>query len=49
VAADVEAFFAETDLPMVAKALSQNLEKLHINRLLRERETSRLSTYLHAR
>jgi puromycin-sensitive aminopeptidase len=49
VATDVEAFFAELDLPVVAKTISQNLEKLRINRMLRERETTRLTTYLETR
>jgi puromycin-sensitive aminopeptidase len=46
VANDVAAYFAETDLPMVAKSVAQNLEKLKTNRLLRERETEALSDYL---
>jgi puromycin-sensitive aminopeptidase len=46
VANDVAAYFAETDLPGVAKTVAQNLEKLQTNRLLRARETEALSEYL---
>ena len=46
VAPDVEAHFAETDLPVAQKTVAQNLEKLRTNRLLRERETSVLKEYL---
>ena len=43
VAADVMAYFAETEIPAIAKALAQNLEKLQMNTLLRERETGTFS------
>jgi puromycin-sensitive aminopeptidase len=46
VAAEVEAFFAETSLPHCAKAIAQNLERLRANVLLRERETKRVASYL---
>jgi hypothetical protein len=49
VAADVEAYFAETDLPAVAKTVAQNLEKLKRNRLLRARETEPVAAYLRNR
>jgi puromycin-sensitive aminopeptidase len=44
VAADVAAYFAETEVPAIAKALAQNLEKLRMNTLLREREAEAFSS-----
>lgn len=45
VAADVKAFFAETPLPEAATSLSQNLELLDANVLLRARETPVVTAY----
>ena len=42
VAADVQAFFAETPVPAIAKTLAQNLEKLEARVALRARESARL-------
>jgi len=46
VAQDVRSFFAETSLPVAAKALRQNLERLSVNTSLRQRETESLAQYL---
>jgi puromycin-sensitive aminopeptidase len=48
VAAEVQAFFAETRLPHAAKSIAQNLERLRANVLLRERETKAVSEFLNA-
>jgi len=48
VAAEVQAFLAETRLPHVAKSIAQNLERLRANVLLRERETKAVSEFLNA-
>jgi puromycin-sensitive aminopeptidase len=45
VAADVKAFFSEHPLPEAARYLTQNLELLDTNVLLRERETPVVSEY----
>jgi puromycin-sensitive aminopeptidase len=42
VAADVQAFFAETPMPAIAKAVAQNLEKLEARVALRARESGKL-------
>ena len=49
IAADVEAFFATTDIPAAHKALTQALERLRVNRDLRLRETERLGRFLEER
>jgi puromycin-sensitive aminopeptidase len=46
VAAEVEAFFAETPVPHAAKAVAQNLERLRANVLLRQRETDAVARFL---
>jgi len=46
VAAEVQAFFAETRLPHATKSLAQNLERLQANVLLRERETAAVANFL---
>ncbi len=46
VAADVAAFFSETEVPTATKAIAQNLERLRANTALRQRETARVSRYL---
>ena len=46
VAAEVEAFFAETRLPHAAKSVAQNLERLRANVLLRQRETEAVAAFL---
>ncbi len=48
VAADVSAFFAETPIPIAAKTVEQNLERMHANVKMRERESGPLSDYLNA-
>ncbi len=45
-AADVQAFFAEHDVPQGRKTLEQHLERLRVNVALREREGSALATAL---
>jgi puromycin-sensitive aminopeptidase len=45
VAADVKAFFAERPIPEAARYLTQNLELLDTNVLLRERETPVVTEY----
>jgi puromycin-sensitive aminopeptidase len=45
VAAEVEAFFAETKLPHAAKSVAQNLERLRANVEMRERETKALKEF----
>jgi hypothetical protein len=45
VAADVKAFFAEHPIPEAARYLTQNLELLDTNILLRERETPVVAEY----
>jgi hypothetical protein len=45
VAAEIEAFFAETSLPHAAMSVAQNLEKLRANVLLRERETHAVNAF----
>ena len=45
VAEDVKAFFATHPIPEAARALTQALEKLEANTLLRRRETPTLTTY----
>ena len=45
VAAEVEAFFAETPLPHAAKSVAQNLERLRANVLLRQRETEAVAKF----
>ena len=42
-AADVEGFFAEHQVPQGALTVAQHLEKLQVNVALREREGTRLS------
>ena len=44
-AADVKSFFAEHPIPEAARFLTQNLELLDANILLRERETPVVSEY----
>jgi len=46
VAAEVEAFFAETPLPHAAKSVAQNLERLRANVLLKQRETEAVARFL---
>ncbi|MGH8957177.1 MAG: M1 family metallopeptidase [Acidimicrobiia bacterium] len=46
VAAEVEAFFAETKLPHAAKSIAQNLEKLRVFVELREREAKSVKEFL---
>lgn len=46
VAAEVEAFFAETRLPHAAKSVAQNLERLRANVMLRKRETNAVGEFL---
>ncbi len=46
VAADVAAFFAETPIPLAAKTIEQNLERLHANVMMRQREAGPLAEYL---
>ena len=46
VAADVTAFFAETPIPLAAKTVEQNLERLNANVAMRERESGPLAEYL---
>jgi puromycin-sensitive aminopeptidase len=46
VAAEVEAFFAETRLPHAAKSVAQNLERLRANVLLKQRETEAVAKFL---
>lgn len=46
VAADVAAFFAETEVPSATKAIAQNLERLKANVALRQRETDAVTSYL---
>jgi puromycin-sensitive aminopeptidase len=46
VAAEVEAFFAETKLPHAAKSIAQNLEMLRVLVELRERETKSVKEFL---
>ncbi|MEX2624931.1 MAG: M1 family metallopeptidase [Acidimicrobiia bacterium] len=46
VAAEVQAFFAETQLPHATKSIAQNLERLRANVLLRERETKAVTEFL---
>ncbi|MGH8927812.1 MAG: M1 family metallopeptidase, partial [Acidimicrobiia bacterium] len=46
VAAEVEAFFAETPMPHCAKSVAQNLERLRANVMLRERETVQVGEFL---
>ena len=43
VAADVDAFFAETELSYAAKALEQKLERMHAMVAMRAREEDGLS------
>ena len=45
VAADVKGFFAEHPIPEAARFLTQNLELLDANVMLRERETSVVTEY----
>jgi hypothetical protein len=45
VAADVKAFFAEHPMPEATRFLTQNLELLDTNVLLRERETPVVTAY----
>jgi puromycin-sensitive aminopeptidase len=49
VAADVKAFFAEHPIPEAARYLTQNLELLDTNVLLRERETPVVTEYFAGR
>ena len=49
VAADVEAFYAETPVPVAQKTVNQNVERMRVNALLRERETQAFSDYLRRR
>jgi aminopeptidase N len=49
VAADVKAFFAERPLPEASRYLTQNLELLDTNVLLRERETPVVTEYFQTR
>jgi puromycin-sensitive aminopeptidase len=44
-AAEIEAYFAETNLPHCAKSIAQNLERLKANVMLRERETQAVNGY----
>ena len=46
VAAEVEAFFAETPLPHATKSVAQNLERLRANVVLRQRETEAVAAFL---
>jgi hypothetical protein len=46
IAAEVEAFFAETKLPHAAKSIAQNLEMLRVLVELRERETKSVKEFL---
>ncbi|HSL24831.1 MAG TPA: M1 family metallopeptidase [Acidimicrobiia bacterium] len=46
VAAEIQAFFAETSLPHCAKSIAQNLERLRANVLLRKRETAAVGEFL---
>ncbi|HKX75018.1 MAG TPA: M1 family metallopeptidase [Acidimicrobiia bacterium] len=46
VAAEVEAFFAETQLPHAAKSIAQNVERLRANVLLRQRESRAVAEFL---
>jgi puromycin-sensitive aminopeptidase len=46
VAQDVQAFFAEHDLPQGRQTLEQHLERLRVNVALREREAARLAAAL---
>ena len=48
VAQDVEAFFAERNLPVVEKTAKQNIERLRANVAIREREAERFSQELNA-
>jgi hypothetical protein len=48
VAAEVEAFLAETPLPNAAKSVDQNLERLRVNVLLRQRESEAVGRFLEA-
>lgn len=45
VAAEVEAFFAETKLPHATKSVAQNLERLRANVEMRERETKAVKEF----
>lgn len=49
VAADVEAFFSDREMPGAQKALTQSLERLRANVALRSRERDRLGRYLAGR
>ncbi len=49
VAADVEAFFAETPVPVAQKTVNQNVERMRVNAMLREREARAFSDYLRER
>jgi puromycin-sensitive aminopeptidase len=46
VAADVDAFFAETPVPVAQKTVNQNVERMRVNAMLREREEASFSQYL---
>jgi hypothetical protein len=46
VAAEVEAFLAETRLPHAAKSVAQSLERLRANVLLRQREAEAVAKFL---
>ncbi len=46
VAADVSAFFAETEVAVAVKTVAQNLERLQANVRMRERESGPLSEFL---
>ena len=46
VAAEVEAFFAETSLPHATKSIAQNLERLRANVEMRSREAKAVSEFL---
>lgn len=48
VAAEVQAFFAETQLPHATKSIAQNLERLRANVSLRERETKAVAEFLNS-
>jgi puromycin-sensitive aminopeptidase len=48
VAAEVEAFLAETPLPHATKSVDQNLERLRVNVLLRQREAEAVGRFLEA-
>ena len=49
VAADIEAFFAETPVPVAQKAVHQNVERMRVNATLREREAGAFSGFLRER